>query len=264
MDFAFKSVRNGAGTTAFLEGAKLMLRYAYMQNPEMAARLKNEFQELMSRQTPATIVPSLDVRTDRAENVRMKWYSNGPDHIHNSYLHALIDLIDNAAKKIMIGQMFFHPPQTLIDALSRAAKRGVKIDLITNSKGKEAPLAHRFFVDLAQNKYRQLFEQDGHQNIKVYEFYRANTTYHKKVIVVDDRYTGFGSGNFGKKSLDEHAADYEFNGIVDSSEFARETMSVLQKDIELSHEISPEKARGLSWDTRLAAWLQEMLMVDIL
>ncbi len=264
MDFAFKSALNGAGATAFLEGAKLMLRYAYMQAPEKAAKLKTTFQELMRRPAAATSVPGLDGRGDRANNVRMKWYSTGPDHTRNSYLHALIDLINHATQKIRIAHMYFHPPQSLIDALSNAAQRGVKIEIIANSKGKESPLAHRFFADLAQNKYRQLFEKEGNQNVKVHEFYRANTTYHKKVIVVDDRHTAFGSSNLGKKSLEEDPSDYEFNGIVESPEFARETMRVLQKDIELSDAVSPEKARNPSWGTRLLAWFQEKVMAHIL
>lgn len=264
MDFAFKSAPKGAGTTAFLEGAKLMLRYAYLQDPQLAQTLKAQMIEVMRSPMPATRVPDLDSRPRSASNVRMKLYATGPDHTQNSYLHALIDLINNAQDKIVLGHMYFHPPQHFIDALSNAAKRGVKIHIITNSKDKEAPLAHRFFVDLAQNKYRQLFEKEGHQNVNVYEFYRANTTYHKKAIVIDDRYTGFGSSNLGTKSLGENPADYEFNAVVDSPTFALETMRVLQKDVELSNQVSPEKARNPSWDTRLLAHFQELVMTNIL
>jgi len=264
MDFVFKSPPKGAGTTAFLEGAKLMLRYAYLQDPKLAQKLKAQFIELMRSPMPATSVPNLDSRPRCANNVSMKLYATGPDHTQNSYLHGLIDLVNHAQHKIVLGHMYFHPPQQLIDALSNAAKRGVKIHLITNSKAKEVPLAHRFFVDLAQDKYRQLFEKEGHQNVKVHEFYRANTTYHKKVIVVDDRYTGFGSSNLGTKSLAENPADYEFNAVVDSSAFAEETMRVLQKDIELSDEVLPEKAKTPSWDTRLLARFQELVMTNIL
>jgi phosphatidylserine/phosphatidylglycerophosphate/cardiolipin synthase-like enzyme len=264
MDFAFKSAPGGAGTTAFLEGAKLMLRYAHLQNPELAQKLKMQFLEVMRSPARTTQVPYLDFRPGRSDNVEMKLFATGPDHTRNSYLHALIDLINNAQHKIVLGHMYFHPPQQFIDALSNAAKRGVKIHLITNSKDKEAPLAHRFFVDLAQNNYRQLFEKEGHQNIKVHEFYRANTTYHKKVAVIDDRYTGFGSSNLGTKSIEENPADYEFNGIVDSSVFAAETMRVLHKDMELSHEVPPEKARNPSWDTCLLARFQQLVMTNIL
>lgn len=265
MDFAFKSAAGGAGTTAFLEGAKLMLRYAHLQDPEFAKKLKAEFLSVMARPTPlSTAVPSMDSRSDKANNIEMKLFSSGPDHTRNSYLHALIDLINNAREKIVIAHMYFHPPQQLIDALDNAAKRGVKIEIITNSKEKEAPLAHRFFTDLAQEKYRQLFMSVGHPNVKVHEFYRANTTYHKKVIVIDDRYTGFGSSNLGTKSLEENPADYEFNGIADSPAFASETMRVLRKDIELSNQVPPEKARNPSWDTRLLARFQEHVMTNIL
>jgi phosphatidylserine/phosphatidylglycerophosphate/cardiolipin synthase-like enzyme len=264
MDFAFKSAPGGAGTTAFLEGAKLMVRYAHLQDPELAQKLKAQFLEVMRSPAPTTQVPTLDSRPDRAHDVDMKLYSTGPDHTQNSYLHALIDLVNNAREKVVIAHMYFHPPQQLIDALSHAAKRGVKIEIITNSKNRENPIAHRFFVDLAQDKYRQLFEREGHHNVKVHEFYRANTTYHKKVVVVDDRYTGFGSSNLGTKSLEENPADYELNAIADSRSFAAATMRVLQKDMELSDEVPAEKAKNLSWDTRLLARFQEYVMTNIL
>ena len=238
MDFAFKSAAKGAGATAFLEGAKLMVRYAYMESAESAESLKQQFINLMRSTTSTpTAVPSLDFNSDRVDRLEMKLYSTGPDHAKNSYLEALIDLVNRARAKITIAHMYFHPPQELIDALVKASERGVKIELITNSKDKKAPLAHRFFVDLAQTKYAQLLAGKNPENIKIYAFYRDNTTYHKKAIVVDDRYTAFGSSNLGTKCLDHRPHDYEFNGIADSEGLAAKTMDVLRKDIALSHEV---------------------------
>jgi phosphatidylserine/phosphatidylglycerophosphate/cardiolipin synthase-like enzyme len=264
MDFAFKSSPGGAGTTAFLEGAKLMLRYAHLENPELAQKLKAQFLELMRSPAPATNSPLIDSREHRADNVGMKLFSTGPDHTRNSYLHALIDRVDQARHRIFIGHMYFHPPQSLIDALARAAERGVKIEIITNSTRKHSPHAHRLFTDLAQDKYRQLFERKGDQNVTVYGFNRANTTYHKKVIVIDDRYTAFGSSNLGAKSLEENPADYELNGIVDSATFAQATTSVLQRDKALSEEISPEKAKHPGWGSWTRARFQDLAMTQFL
>lgn len=264
MDFAFKSSPRGAGMTSFLEGAKLMLRYAHMQSPELAIKLKTQFLTLMRAPLPVTTVPSIDTHPDKVDRFGMKVYSTGPDHVQNSYLHALLDLVNNAQEKIVIAQMFFHPPQELIDALIEASERGVKIEIITNSKTEEIPLAHRFFSDLAQVKYRQLFEGEDRDNVKVHEFYRANTTYHKKVVIVDDQYTAFGSSNFGFKCLEENPADYEFNSIVDSQAFASKTMDVLNRDISLSQEVDPESARNPSLETRIFAWLQEHVMTPLL
>ena len=264
MDFAFKSAPGGAGTTAFLEGAKLMVRYAHLQDPQGAERLKTQFLDLMRTPAPATTIATFDSRPDKAENIGIKLFSSGPDHIQNSYLHALIERINQARTRIVIGHMYFHPPQIFIDALINAAKRGVKIDIITNSKDKQAPGAHRFFTDLAQVNYRQLFENEGRENVRVFEFYRANTTYHKKAIVIDDLYTGFGSSNLGKKSLEDNPADYEFNAIASSPAFAAATMRVLQTDISLSNQMDPEKARNPSWDTRLLAVFQNLVMSHIL
>src|SRR5262249_35900145 len=142
MDFAFKSSPRGAGKTSFLEGAKLMLRYAYMQDPALAAKLKQQFLGLMQAQPAVTAVPAIDTHPQRVGSFGMQVYATGPDHVRNSYLHALIDLVDRAQRKIVIAQMYFHPPQTLVDALIKASERGVKIEIITNSTDKEAPLAH--------------------------------------------------------------------------------------------------------------------------
>lgn len=265
MDFAFKTQASGAGATAFLEGAKLMVRYAYMQSQELSNRIKQQFIECM--RSPfffSTAVPSIDYNLNKVGRFGMRLYSTGPDHVKNSYFAALVDLVNNAKSKIVIAHMYFHPPQALIDALLKASERGVKIELITNAKGKQAPWAHRFFVDLAQTNYAQLFSGKHSKNIKVYEFYRDNTTYHKKVVVVDDKYTAFGSSNLGTKCLDQRPHDYEFNGIADSEGLAAKTMDILRKDIEMSYEVPPHLGIAPDWVTRQMAWFQEKVMTKIL
>ena len=84
------------------------------------------------------------------------------------------------------------------------------------------------------------------------------------MIVVDDKYTAFGSSNLGLKSLDPNPSDYEFNAVLSSPEFAERTMRVLEKDIELSRPVSIEKARDLPWKTRFFAWIQEQTISHIL
>ncbi len=265
MDFAFKSHPSGAGATAFLEGAKLMVRYAYMQSHELSNRIKQQFTQLMRLpRSFSTSVPSIDYNPDKVGGFGMRLYSTGPDHIKNSYSDALVDLINNAKSKIVIAHMYFHPPQELIDALLKATERGVKVELITNAKDKEAPWAHRFFVDLAQTKYAQLFSGKRPDNVKVYEFYRDNTTYHKKVIVVDDKYTAFGSSNLGTKCLNQRPHDYEFNGIAESIGLAAKTMDILRKDIAMSYEVPPHLGIAPNWVTRQMAWFQEKVMTQIL
>lgn len=146
MDFAFKSEDCGAGMTSFLEGAKLMLRYAHMQSPQYAQTLKQQFLELMRLPRAESQVSSIDENLQQVRGLGMKLYSTGPDHTTNSYLDALIDLIDNAQEKIVIAHMYFHPPQSLIDALVRAAQRGVNIKIVSNTTESEAPLAHKFSI----------------------------------------------------------------------------------------------------------------------
>lgn len=257
MDFVFKSESQGAGFTSFLEGAKLMVHYAYLQDPSLAERLKIEFLTLARTPAPLTQVPSYDSRTDQVHRLDMKLYATGPLHKHNDYLHALIDHIRASRHKIVIAQMYFHPPQELLDALIEAAGRGVEIEIITNSKEKQAPGAHHFFMELGAEKYKQLFTCPGHSHVRLHEYNRANTTYHKKIVVIDGEYTAFGSSNFGYKSLNELPSDFEFNGMMHSQAFAAQTLRVLDRDISYSQELTAEKGGNPSWDVRLKALLQE-------
>lgn len=264
MDFAIKSQAKGSGMTAFLEGAKLMLRYAYMQSPEIATNLKNQFLQLMHLRRVQTHVASIDDNPSQVRTFDINLYSTGPDHVRNSYLENMIQLINQAQSKIVIAHMFVHPPQALMDALIAAAERGVKIQIITNSTDPQAPLAHYFFHPLARKNLKELFKHNRCNNIKLYEYNQANITYHKKVMIVDDKYTAFGSTNLGLKSLDELASDYEFNAIVRSWDFARMTQEVIQRDIELSREIPSNEILNPSWKALAAAHIQEHTIVHLL
>ncbi len=156
-----------------------------------------------------------------------KIYATGPEGRESPFLRDMIDKVNNATTEIFISQMYFHPNQELFDAFKNAANRGVKIHLMTNGNEKYSPGGHKFFGPRNQYNYATLaraIDEDKRENFRVFEYGNKHhntprkTTYHKKVMVVDD-YLIAGSGNMGYKSL-QTMSDYEINFISKSQSMA--------------------------------------------
>lgn len=73
-------------------------------------------------------------------------------------------------------------------------------------------LTHDLFVDLSKMNWKLFFEGQDRSHVKIFTFNVANTTYHKKVTMVDQKTGYLGSFNFGEKSLNMH--DYEINLLI--------------------------------------------------
>ena len=81
--------------------------------------------------------------------------------------------------------------------------------------------------------------------MKYFEYDVKDILYHKKVMVVDRRYTIIGSYNLGIRS---DMSDYELVFLIDSEEVAETALKVLRRDLILSREVSPELARSWYFD----------------
>ena len=114
--------------------------------------------------------------------------------------------------------MYVHPPKKLAKALAKAAERGVKITIITNGYDKKAsPVGHRIFGPRNRYEWRKIIAnipEEFRKNVTIHEYgigkgTPRKTTYHKKVLVVDDTVFA-GSSNIGYKSL-VTLSDHELN-----------------------------------------------------
>jgi len=129
------------------------------------------------------------------------FYSSGPDQEVNQMYLDLIRDVKGATKQIGFYHMYFHPPKELLDALIEASNRGVAIFICTNRDGADMPYTHSLFAELSRSNWKALFEGKEKPNVNIYEFNVANTTYHKKAVVIDQRVTYLGSSNIGEKSF---------------------------------------------------------------
>ncbi|MBA2369126.1 MAG: hypothetical protein H0V82_08910 [Candidatus Protochlamydia sp.] len=179
-----------------------------------------------------TTVPSFDQNAKKGENVAFKVFASGPEHNSSEFAKKLEKRIKSSEKNIVINHMYFHPTSAIMQALIGAAKRGVKVQIITTNVYKDGPLSHYAFGPRNKYNYSYLINslpEEYKSNVEVYEYQQKNTGNHKKVIIVDDCVIA-GSSNLGYKSL-VTTSDHELNFFARSAQFADETMKICTIDM---------------------------------
>lgn len=214
MDFVFQSPElNGPGTRLYVEMTKLFERFRYDEP-------KPPFTGWPARVEPIEIPRPFN-------NLKLACYTSGPEQTDTMFLDEVIEQVNKAERRILIGHMYFHPSEKFLQALINASNRGVQITLLTNQLGSRSPGSHACYAELSRYNAKLLFEGIEKPNIEYYEYSIPYTTYHKKVIVIDDT-TLLGSSNIGQKSLESR--DYEINFKVESADFANSIGELLEAD----------------------------------
>ena len=156
--------------------------------------------------------------------------------IENAYLMAI-----NAAKsEIIIANAYFVPGRRFRHALLKAAKRGVKIELLLQGR-------MEYFLMLATHAFYSLFLKNG---IHIYEYRKSFM--HCKVAVIDSYWATVGSSNIDPFSM---LLAREANIMVQNTAFATDLRSEICNSIrEGAHQVSAKEwlqghlfKRALSW-----------------
>ncbi len=128
--------------------------------------------------------------THRAGDVVAQMIPSEPDEEHHVIYETIICAIHGAAKRVVITTPYFVPDETLLLALSTAAKRGVDVTLIMPKKIDSVLVRH------ATRAYFDLLLRDG---VKLALF--DGGLLHAKTVVIDDDYVLFGTVNIDMRSF---------------------------------------------------------------
>lgn len=145
-------------------------------------------------------------------------------NIQLAYLRA----IDTAETSIRIASPYFTDP-TVVAHLERAAKRGVRVDVVlpkVNDKG---------IVQVAE---RALYQQLRDAGIHVYE-YKGHSMAHDKVATFDGKVATIGSSNLDARSL--HSNDEDNVWVHDEKLAAKLNAELFDRDITQSDVIDTYK-----------------------
>lgn len=201
------------------------------------------------------IVLQIDQGKEALHVGTVKLIMSGPNDKPNKITKEYERLIDLAEKEIVIGNLYACPVEAIHEALKKSVNRGVALTYVTNGNYDHSPYFNQYFYLANRINYVPYFYGrdysliEGYaaskalaKNTEIYEYVVPGILYHKKVMVVDERFVVVGSYNLGIRS-----DTYDFEGImvIDSEELAKEVKDVITADKKYCEKISPDQAR--SW-----------------
>jgi len=156
--------------------------------------------------------------------------SGGSSDLKRLYLLA----IAIARQKIDIQSPYFILDSSGSWSLKEALARGVRVRILMESDLTDArPVKYS-----SRAGYEELLESGA----ELYEY--QPTMMHAKVMVVDDRWSMFGSANFDNRSLE---LNDELNVLARNEELAGRFTADFEKDLQVSNRITLEKWQRRSW-----------------
>lgn len=182
----------------------------------------------------------------------------GPHQSPNAITKEYVRLINEAKEEIIIANLYFCPVDDVYNALMGAVNRGVKLTVLTNGISDYSPQYTKYFcwanrINYAPLLYGKKFSMwDSRyatnaelKKVRFFEYHVKDILLHKKMMVIDGRYSVIGSYNLGYRS---DIGEYEMIVIFDAQEIANDLKKVHEKDLSYSIEISPKEISGWYFD----------------
>lgn len=169
------------------------------------------------------IKPQLRISTSCA--VQIAWAQEGRSRM--ALHHAFAEAIASARRNIRISTPYFIPPTTLLDAICRAARAGVEVELLVPMVGDVALVAQA-----AEGYIRHCVGQ----GVRVYRY--RNGFLHSKTVTIDEAVTVIGSANIDYRSL---YYNLEASAIIYNREVTMDYISRFYADVALSEPLDAER-----------------------
>jgi cardiolipin synthase len=173
-----------------------------------------------------------------AGTMRAQMFSSSPtggsESMHLMYLLS----IASASKSILLSNSYFVPDDLAVKALAEAARRGVRVRVITPGEQIDTEVVRR----ASRARWGTLLEA----GVEIFEY--QPTMFHCKVMVVDGLLVSTGSTNFDNRSF---RLNDEANLNVYDAGFAAQMSEVFEKDLAKSRRVTLEQWRNRPWTEKL-------------
>jgi cardiolipin synthase len=170
-------------------------------------------------------------------NIVARVITDGPDADFETVRWTLLAALAEAQESVQILTPYFLPDSGLITALSLAALRGVRVDIILPEH------SNLRFVDWAS---RALWWQVLERGCRIW--LTPPPFDHSKLMIVDGHWVLFGSANWDARSL---RLNFELNVEAYGREFADEMQKVIQQKLRGAREMTIAEADGRSYAAKL-------------
>lgn len=140
--------------------------------------------------------------------------------------------ISSARRSLLIENSYFVPDDDTIDSLVAAARRGVRVQIITANEHTDSPAVRR----ASHARMGKLLAA----GVELYEYQPTMT--HAKLLIADGLFVSVGSANLDYRSLEINA---EANLNILDAGFAAEQTRIFEADLRRSKRITPEELQRL-------------------
>lgn len=162
---------------------------------------------------------------------------SGPGYPAIPNLRLFTALMHRAQRRLSLTSPYFVPDESLLEAITTAAYRGVEVELFVSEQ------ADQFMVQYAQASY---YEELLSAGVRIY-LYPAPTVLHAKFFTVDDAVGVIGSSNMDYRSF---GLDYEISLMGTDPAYVAELRQVADGYRTLSRELTADDWGKRSFVTR--------------
>jgi cardiolipin synthase A/B len=199
---------------------------------EIVTELEAVFAMDWYTETGEKLGAALDLLADpEVDPVPMQLLPSGPGYLTIPNLRLFTGLVHRAQKNLSLTSPYFVPDDSLLEAITTAAYRGVAVELFVSEQ------ADQFMVGHAQASYYDVLLEAG---VRIY-LYPKPTILHAKHFTVDNIVGIIGSSNMDYRSF---GLDYEITLMSTGEEFVADLQAVA------------DEYRSVCRELTLAEWSQ--------
>jgi cardiolipin synthase len=198
---------------------------------EIVAELEAVFAMDWYTETGERLGAELELVNDPDGAVPMQLLPSGPGYLTIPNLRLFTGLVHRAQQSLSLTSPYFVPDDSLLEAITTAAYRGVAVELFVSEQ------ADQFVVQHAQASYYDVLLEAG---VRIYQ-YPKPTVLHAKHFTVDDMVGIIGSSNMDYRSF---GLDYEITLMSTGQQFVADLHAVA------------DEYRAVCRELTLAEWRQ--------
>ena len=162
---------------------------------------------------------------------------SGPGYPFENNLRLVVALLYAARSRVVMTTPYFIPDDTLLQAMTTAAQRGVEVHLVVSSK------ADQMLVGLAQ---RSFYEELLVAGVRIHVYHEHFL--HAKHLSIDDQVALIGSTNMDMRSF---ALQCEVSLLVYDEAVVKALHAVQQRYFDGAAVLTLEEWRRRPWSVRL-------------
>lgn len=208
-------------------------------NAVFAADWYAEADEQLDLVEPAKLKQHLDETDSDTGAEIMQLIPSGPGFLTEPNLRLFTSMAHHAKERLVLVSPYFIPDESLMEAVTTACYRGVKVELYVSEKSDQALVGH------AQASY---YEELLRAGVTMY-LYPAPHVLHSKYAIADNDMAIMGSSNMDMRSF---GLNYEVSLMVEHGEVFKALERLTEEYREVSTLLTPER-----WATR--PWYKQYL-----